>query len=254
MRTTPVSLWKEYATESMRDNPADPRDEMARRTVVVLVTAAVALTGMQYTRSSVPDFWYLNVSPGDESLSRLMWWALATVFWFVVPGLMLARLYLKIPIKELGLGRFGVRRHLGVYILMLLIMIPLVTAVSFTQHFQDVYPFYRPAVEEGISGSLGIWWLGYALQFLGLEFFFRGFMIHSLKPHLGFASIPVMMVPYAMIHFRKPLLETCGAILAGLALGALSLRTKSIWLGAALHISVAATMDIASLAQHGVLW
>jgi membrane protease YdiL (CAAX protease family) len=62
-----------------------------------------------------------------------------------------------------------------------------------------------------------------------------------------------MMLPYCMIHFTKPLPEACASIVAGLALGLMSLKTRSIWLGAALHITVALSMDLASLARQGFL-
>jgi membrane protease YdiL (CAAX protease family) len=92
-----------------------------------------------------------------------------------------------------------------------------------------------------------IWEAFYFLQFVGLEFFFRGFMVHALKKHFGFYSVFVMMVPYCMIHFGKPLPEAFGAILAGIILGILSLKSNSIWLGVLLHFSVAFAMDCFSL-------
>ena len=38
-----------------------------------------------------------------------------------------------------------------------------------------------------------------------------------------------------------------GAVVAGLILGTLALRTKSIWAGVLIHISVALTMDLLAL-------
>ena len=49
----------------------------------------------------------------------------------------------------------------------------------------------------------------------------------------------VAVVPYCMIHFQKPLPEALGAIVAGVVLGALSLRTGSVLGGAAVHVAVA---------------
>ncbi|MBT8199929.1 MAG: CPBP family intramembrane metalloprotease, partial [Acidimicrobiia bacterium] len=66
-------------------------------------------------------------------------------------------------------------------------------------------------------------------------------------------AVWVMVVPYMMIHFTKPPLEALGAVVAGAVLGVLSLRKESIWLGAALHIGVALTMDIAALWQRALL-
>jgi hypothetical protein len=48
--------------------------------------------------------------------------------------------------------------------------------------------------------------------------------------------------------------ETLGAIFAGIALGTLSLFTRSIWLGVAIHVSVAVSMDLISLWLAGKLF
>jgi len=50
-----------------------------------------------------------------------------------------------------------------------------------------------------------------------------------------------------MIHFGKPFLETMAAILAGVVLGTLSMKTRSIWSGFLIHVSVAISMDMAAL-------
>lgn len=60
-----------------------------------------------------------------------------------------------------------------------------------------------------------------------------------------------MMIPYCMIHWNKPLAETLAAIVAGLVLGTLSLRSRSIWWGVAIHYWVALCMDVAALWQKG---
>ncbi len=91
----------------------------------------------------------------------------------------------------------------------------------------------------------------YGLQFVGVEFFFRGFLVFGLKRRFGAYAIVVMMVPYCMIHFGKPLAETLASIIAGLALGFMSLRTRSIVLGVAIHMTVALSMDFASMGQKG---
>jgi membrane protease YdiL (CAAX protease family) len=56
-----------------------------------------------------------------------------------------------------------------------------------------------------------------------------------------------------MIHYGKPFLEANAAIVAGIVLGTLALRTRSIWCGCLVHVSVAISMDIAALLQKGDL-
>ncbi|MBK8301970.1 MAG: CPBP family intramembrane metalloprotease [Chloracidobacterium sp.] len=89
---------------------------------------------------------------------------------------------------------------------------------------------------------------------LKIEPFFRGFLVHSLKPSLGVYSILAMTVPYTMIHFQKPMPETFAAIFAGLFLGWISYKNGTIWLGLVLHCTVAFSMDILALYNKGLLF
>ena len=129
--------------------------------------------------------------------------------------------------------------------------LPFVVYASYSPAFQAKYPFYDLAPGEGLFPTMAVWWFLYAAQFVALEFFFRGFMVHGLKDRVGYASIFVMMVPYNMIHFGKPMTEALAAIGGGAVLGTLSLRTGSIWWGAALHIGIAGAMDVLAWATRG---
>jgi len=134
------------------------------------------------------------------------------------------------------------------------IALPALVLVSFGSAFQHRYPFYDLHPHEGLWPYLWAWWALYALQFVALEFFFRGFVVHGLAPRFGYAAVFVMIVPYNMIHYGKPMPEALAAIVGGIVLGTLSLKTRSIWWGAALHISIAATMDLCALWHAGVVF
>lgn len=56
-----------------------------------------------------------------------------------------------------------------------------------------------------------------------------------------------MVVPYCMIHFGKPWPEALSSIAAGILLGTIALRTRSIWIGFFIHESVAFSMDLVAL-------
>lgn len=186
----------------------------------------------------------------NRRLFQLTYWVFVLVsFYFVIPTLIL-RLIFKERLSEYGLSFNNVLSSYKVYLVFFLIMVPLILLVSTTDSFQNKYPFYSP-MGESLWPNFIYWQCIYFIQFFALEFFFRGFMLHGIKKRFGFYSIWVMMIPYCMIHFQKPLPETIGAILAGIALGALSLKSRSIWLGVAIHYSVAITMDLAALYQKG---
>lgn len=184
-------------------------------------------------------------------LYRLMFWSAATcTFYFLIPALF-TRLILRERLRDFGLTFKGTLKHGWIYVGLYLVVLPAVVFVAFTESFQKTYPFYDNAWRTVFD--LVAWQLIYALQFFSLEFFYRGFMIQSLKPRFGFYAIFISVIPYCMIHFGKPYPETIGAIIAGLALGTLAIFTRSIWLGVAIHVSVAVTMDLLSLGIQGKL-
>ncbi|WP_176754246.1 CPBP family intramembrane glutamic endopeptidase [Nitrosomonas sp. Nm132] len=132
-------------------------------------------------------------------------------------------------------------------------MIPIIVYFSGTESFMAGYPFYDVGKTEKLYPSFVIWQMFYFLQFIALEFLFRGFLLHGTKRKFGIHAIFVMTIPYCMIHFGKPLPETIGAIVAGVVLGAMSLKSKSIWPGVMLHYGIAIMMDLCVLYRKGIL-
>ncbi len=123
--------------------------------------------------------------------------------------------------------------------------------MSANEHFQATYPFYPLEPGDALWPNFWRWELFYGLQFFALEFFFRGFMVHGTRQRFGIYSVFVMTVPYCLIHFGKPMQEAFASIIAGIVLGLMSLKTRSVWMGALLHVSVALSMDISSLWRKG---
>ena len=154
-------------------------------------------------------------------------------------------------LADYGFKLRGAFAYGWLYVLFFAVVGPLVLLVSRSEEFQRTYPFYRVPSGVPLWPEFWRWELLYAMQFVALEFFFRGFMVHGLRRRLGSFAIPVMMVPYCMIHFGKPMPETFAAIIAGLVLGFMSLRHAVDCPGAAIHISVALSMDFTSLWRQG---
>ena len=137
---------------------------------------------------------------------------------------------------------------------LLVFMLLLVALFSGTAGFQAQYPFFSPQLGKPLWPTFWIWEALYMLQFIAVEFFFRGFLVHGLKERLGFTAVLVMIMPYCMIHAAKPLPEMLGSIPAGLVLGLLSLKSRSILPGVLLHGGVALAMDLAALWHKGMLF
>ena len=206
--------------------------------------------GIHHFSDSFENLMTLNP---NSALYRLIYWASNVIFFYLIPPFILIKFVFKEKFSDYGLSLKGAFKDYRIYVIMLCVMIPLVLYFSGTESFQLRYPFYDIQKGEPFYPHLFIWEIVYFIQFFALEFFFRGFLLHGTKQQFGYYSVFVMTIPYCMIHFGKPFPETLAAIVAGIVLGTLSLKSRSIWLGVAIHFSVAITMDICSLWQKGLL-
>ncbi len=184
------------------------------------------------------------VHPWWEFSNHAYWAAWRVLGFFLLP-LVVIRLSGE-RIRDQFLSTDGFREKLWIYLLSFAIVFACVVGVSFTEGFQTYYPFYKQSSRSWFD--FGAWELLYLAQFFSLEFFFRGWWLRAGRS-LGSGAIFAMTVPYVMIHFGKEFPETLGAIIAGIFLGTLAMRTRSIWGGFLVHSLVAVSMDVASMLQ-----
>ncbi|HEY6459102.1 MAG TPA: CPBP family intramembrane glutamic endopeptidase, partial [Polyangiaceae bacterium] len=186
-----------------------------------------------------------------DELYGFGWWSFSRVFGYVLPFPIWKLCFKEDSLLDMGLRTRGFFKHAWIYGLFLAIVLPLLLIVSRQPDFGSYYPFYKQASRSWYDFLC--WEAMYFAQFFGLEMFFRGFWLGSLRRSFGSGAIFAMAVPYCMIHYGKPFLEANGAIVAGIALGSLSMKTKSIYQGFLVHITVAALMDWLSLwHRHGL--
>jgi membrane protease YdiL (CAAX protease family) len=241
-----VDTWERLNREAAEERAAAPGFD--NRVMVVLILAALVLVFQEYYGDR-PNF---DAALGARfagskyySLYGFAWWSGAKIVgYLVVPALATWGL-LRGRLRDYGFAMRGVGQHLWIYVALYLAILPVVVIASYTRPFLDTYPFYKYAPRSW--GDFFAWELMYGASFLALEFFFRGFLLFALKRTMGAYAIFVMIVPYCMIHFHKPVAEVCGAIFAGIILGTLAMATRSIWCGVLIHVSVAWTMDLLAL-------
>jgi len=184
-----------------------------------------------------------------SDLSYRVYWGLSRYLCYLLPLAVWPLVFKENPL-DLGLRMRGFREHAWIYLLCLVVVIPALVAVSYTPDFSRYYPMYQGAGRSWLD--FWVWEVIYIGQFFSLEVFFRGFWLRGARS-LGTGAIFCMVVPYVMIHFPKPYLEACGAVVAGVVLGSLSMKTGSIWAGFLIHSTVAILMDLLALAQRGRL-
>jgi membrane protease YdiL (CAAX protease family) len=237
-----LGLLREVHEDSVDRTPG----RLDARPFIVFVVVAVSLT-LQYYWGDRIFFRQLTLLPAsirtgpNWELWSYAWWSGWRVLGFLILPTVVVLLMPGERLRDYGWSTKGFTDHIGLYLLLYLAVLPLVIAVSQLKDFRLIYPFYRLANRTPFD--FWAWELMYAAQFVSLEFFFRGFMLQATKRSLGVHAIWAMVVPYCMIHYGKTLIESLAAIVAGLVLGTVALRTRSIWGGIFVHIAVAWTMD-----------
>jgi len=221
----------------------------------ICVTACLALLFVEYAGRpetfvsffpargrGIDPYWVLRV--------KAWWVGCILIGYLTVPALVMALMPGK-RLRDCNLSWRGFAEHWKVYAGLYALVLPVIWLVSLTPDFYTFYPMYPNA---GRSWADLLMWEGmYAAQFVALEFFFRGFLVGGLSKHLGMLAVPIAVMPYMMIHFTKLWPEATASIVAGLVLGWLAWKTKSIWGGVCVHCGVASTMDLLALAHKGQL-
>jgi hypothetical protein len=140
------------------------------------------------------------------------------------------------------------------YFTMLIIMIPIIMVASFQESFTAQYPMYKISSAHLYLGipewlTVVVYEIAYGLDFISVEFLFRGFLVIGMMSVLGRGSILAMAVVYCFLHFGKPPGEAISSVFGGYILGIIAYETKSIWGGIIVHVGIAWSMEIAAYFQ-----
>ncbi len=265
---TPPEKWREL--QALDQDPRSyslSRVDALRRIHYTAFVAGLCLLGNYYFKSLshfehliLPIMGLFDPTLNDAhslrqwmyySLLQQAWWATDyLVFYGIIPMLFI-RFFLKESVADYGWRWNNTHQHLPKYLYLLIPIMLMAVAASYRSDFTNHYPFYRYC-SRSISDWL-MWEICYVLQFIFLEFFFRGFLLNAARPAIGANAVWFMVLPYLMIHFSKPWLESTGAIFFGLFLGILALQNRSIWGGFMVHCGLALCMDVAALIQKNAL-
>ncbi|MBT1697770.1 CPBP family intramembrane metalloprotease [Fulvivirgaceae bacterium PWU4] len=143
------------------------------------------------------------------------------------------------------------------YFTMLLIMLPLIIGASFHESFQRQYPMYK-STEAHVYMNVPEWVtvagyeFAYGLDFITVEYLFRGFMVIGMMSILGRGAVVCMAVVYCFLHFGKPAGEAISSIAGGYILGVVAYETRSIWGGIIVHMGIAWIMELVAFLQKSV--
>ncbi len=261
------NTWRELDEDAHRHRGALLAEgRMDYRPFIALVIAALVLTLQEYyggrqffdevirpilTRWDARHPGVIKLYRYDD-LFGFGWWASTRIVGYTLVPFGLWKLFFpRDSLLDMGLRARGFFHHAWIYLLFLAVVLPAMLVVSREPDFGGYYPFYKLSSRSWFDF---LCWEGmYFAQFFALEMFFRGWWLGTLRRSFGSGAIFAMAVPYCMIHYGKPYLEANGAIIAGIALGSLSMKTKSIYQGFLVHVTVAGLMDWLALSHRHAL-
>jgi len=163
---------------------------------------------------------YRPISP--QHLSSL-------VYFTILPFLSIIVFLRKNPLK-FGLGP-GNWRVWGFHLLVVFIVgIPVLLISSRFSFLEDYYTIR--------DFDLLKYSLETIVYMFGWEFLFRGFLLFGLKDKFKELSILVQMIPFVLLHFGKPEIETIGTIFMGIYFGYVVYRGNSYWPALIIHLFV----------------
>ena len=163
----------------------------------------------------------------DEYYPISHYWLSALIYYALLPILTIIVLLRRNPL-DFGFRLGNYRVWLFHVAVALLVWIPILFISS---RFSTLEEFYTIPQFDLIRYSLEI-----SAYMFAWEFLFRGFLLFGLKDKLGEASILVQMIPFILLHFGKPSLETIGTILMGIYFGYIVYRGNSYWPALIIHL------------------
>lgn len=220
----------------------------AAKSWFLLLSALILQAGFWYSATPGPSL--LRFAPkGPLTAAAAVLWS--AVFFLLVPSVIYRWAVGDLPSAGFRRGdqRFGLAAALGLGVL----AVPAVILVSTNSSLAAAYPWPGAWVGEA-GGRLLLWVAAYALYFLSFEAFYRGFILSAAEQLLGGTrALWLQAIMATLIHLGRPLGELLVAAPASLLLGALALRSRSIYYPALLHLMVGVTLDVAILVRSGLL-
>jgi uncharacterized protein len=154
----------------------------------------------------------------------------SSLLYFAIFPILVGVLVLKRNPLDFGL-RLG---HIGIwgrYIIIFCIITALVLIASaFNSELQNYYRIK--------NFNLIFYLLTSFASLFGSEFLFRGFLIFGLKEKFRETSILIQMIPFVIVHFGKPGLETYSTIATGILFGYIVYRGNSFWPAFIIHMFI----------------
>lgn len=191
----------------------------------------------QEIKKFVEDNYKVILILGVSTLSLTLQWyrpirslpAFSYVFYYMVLPVLVILFLLKDNPLQYGFGLGNYMVWLKYVVVTIIVSVPLLLVAS---RFSQVYKYYGKGLDYYEFITLTVPTL------LAWEYLLRGFLLFGLKERFDKASIIIQMVPFVLLHFGKPEIETLSCIITGLWFGWIAYRGKSFWPAFIIHIFI----------------
>jgi len=144
--------------------------------------------------------------------------------------------------REYGLQWGNWRAGAALTLLGLILMTPVIVYLG-TRN-PGMQDYYRRGQTGGVLGAN-------ALDLIGWEFLFRGWILFGYARRYGPDALWLQAVPFAVAHIGKPGVETLSTIFGGFAFGWVAYRTRSFIYPFLIHLFIATLVIYAASSAGG---
>jgi len=216
-----------------------------KKVVTIFLSIAILQTVSWYITSR--SFFRYNIFPSFDSnpdiyLIEYLYWFIGDFTTLFVLPVLIIRFVIKKKVSSFGLKAGDWQMGLKLSLIFFLVMLPLIWIFSSSTDFVSRYPHLLST--RTAWNTFFIYETGMLIYMFAWEFVWRGFMLFGLEEKFGYYTVLIQMIPFVILHNGKPMPETFGAILGGIALGILAFRTRSFLYGVLVHIGIMFSIDL----------
>lgn len=203
------------------------------RATVILVLGTLLLT---------IDHYHLLLSP-DVFGSVVRAKALERVIYYLIVPLLVITFAFRDRAAAYGLTVGDWKQGLKWTAVIILVALPILVVSARTPAMLDYY--------DKSGGSPAQVIINAALDLVGWEFFFRGFILFGLLRLVGPIAVVIQAVPFALAHLGKPELETLSTVFGGSLFGWVAWRSRSFIYPFLIHWAIYVTVVLVASSSAG---
>ena len=207
--------------------------------VLVLAAALFGLYRVVYRNGAVRELLRDLVAYGHHRAIREQ--VSTVIFYGVAPLLLVLLLHRADPRRMMGL-RLPDRRWLLVTGAAVVAVVALAPLWAQLDPIARGFPLLKPARSPGPT----FWWwqLLAVAGVLSTELMLRGYLLFGLEERFGAQAILIQLIPYVVIHTRRPEGAVWLARVAGLGLGSLAWASRPVWPAVIVHVAGAVALAL----------